>query len=245
MKKIFCLCALISMCLLTGCTKNYKTVSEYNAAMKKVRASIPAYTIEVKQSIPMLELYYRSFHKGDKWKTETSMNSGNSYAMTTLYDGIDLLTYSAGSPFALSNPMMEILSKENDETKQMAIKMSNPIMSIFDWAEDFNSLEDLNDENASFIDNKANKNGFDCRMISLNNNKEVCINDKYGIAVYSKMTFENPKTKLTEEMELNVIKIDTTDLPESTFELPAGVKKQTLDKILSQFENEYTKNFEE
>ena len=112
MKKIYFISALICLFMLTGCTKNYKTVEDYSKAMDTVKSKNTSYTIEAKQNIGNTEFYYKSFIKGEKWKTELSMNGGSSYMTTTLYDGVDLLSYSQGSPYAMINPVMDVIKKK-------------------------------------------------------------------------------------------------------------------------------------
>ena len=46
MKKILLSLLIISVCLFTGCTKNYKTVSEYSDAMSAIKNKLGDYTID-------------------------------------------------------------------------------------------------------------------------------------------------------------------------------------------------------
>ena len=225
MKKIPCLIAILSFFLLTGCTKNYKSVTEYESAIKAIKK--PSLTIEASQKLGTVELYYKTQAKNDKWKTQTSMNNGNSYMTTVLYDGEEILTYSQGSPYAIKNPFMETLSDADEDTKISAINMQNPTSPLLNWQNGFGVVGlGLANDTSEFINNKDNRNGFDCRLIKLGDNEEACISDKYGIAVYHKVKTEKG------ELEINLIKIDTTNLSESEFELPQGVKKMDFEKML-------------
>ena len=230
MKKLLLACTAIM--LLTGCTKNYKTVDEYETAMKAVRDSQPAYTIEVKQGTSIAELYYKNTTKGNKWKTEMSMNGGKSYMTTMLYDGSELLQYSANSPYAVSNPALD--ASDDEETKNSMLEMLNPVSPVFSWKDGYSMFAALSDseQTAEFTNNKANMNGFDCRMIKFGEDREACVSDKYGIAVYEKMKYEDPR-RGTEEITFNVVKIDTADVPDSSFELPKGIEKMDFDKMLN------------
>lgn len=227
MKKILCLGLVISICLLTGCTKNYKSVSEYETAMQTIKKQHKAMTIEAKQIVGAMELYYKTQTKGNKWKTQISMNNGGSYMSTMLYNGDELLSYSQGSPYAVTNPILDIMSNDNQEEKDYAIKMQNPTNPLLNWQDGFGllSLGTLG-ENTEFVNNKDNRNSFDCRLIKLGDKEEACISDKYGIAVYHKITSEKG------EMIIDLVKVETTDIPESEFELPQGVRKMNLDQML-------------
>ncbi len=231
---------LAGVVMLSGCTKTYKTVDEYESAMKSVFAKIPAYTIEVKQNVNGRDLYYRTYLKGDKWKTEASIDGGNSYTATILYDGADLVAYPQGSPYAVKNPMIEMIKNKDKETVKAVIDTQNHTSPLFYWREGWAaaSLQTPgdNNSNAKFENQKANINGFDCRMIKFENSREACVSDKYGIAVYHKLSVPMPQ-KPGENLNviLNLVKIDTTDIPESTFELPSGMKKidiNTLSQML-------------
>lgn len=233
MKKIYFISALACLLVLTGCTKNYKTVDEYSNAMKIVKDGNSSYTIEAKQNIGNIELYYKSYIKGDKWKTETSMNGGRSYMFTTQYDGVDLLTYSQGSPYATINPAMDMIKDEDSETKSMTINSQNPVYPLFNWKNGFYIFSMMETETPVFLNNKDNKNGFECRLIKFSDEREACISDKYGIAVYQKIIADDIKHPgQKQKTTINLVKIDTSDIDDSTFELPSGVKKMDMDAML-------------
>ena len=229
---------LASVVMLSGCTKTYKTIDEYESAMKDVSAKIPAYTIEAKQNVDGTELYYKTYLKGEKWKSEFSMNGGSSYMAAILYDGTDLLSYSQGSPYALKNPMLDMLKDMDSETVKAAINSQNPTGPLFYWREGLAlaALLPAEEDNsgAQFENQKSNMNGFDCRLIKFDDSREACVSDKYGIAVYHKLVAPNPKNPAEkQEVALNLVKIDTTDIPDSTFDLPSGVKKADFDTMMN------------
>lgn len=226
MKKLLCLSVLASICLLTGCTKNYKTVGEYEDAMKTVRDSHQSYTMEVKQDIASLNMYYKTFVKDNKWKTEISMNGGTSYASGMLYDGSELLQYSQGSPYAVINPASDMLKDDNKEAMELSMSMLNPSLSLLYWS------DSLDYGNAVFGNNKETKNGYECRMIQYGDSKEVCVSDKLGVAVYVRL--KNDKTG--GDVTYNLVKIATNDIPDSEFGLPAGIKKMDMDQMLDDLE---------
>ena len=229
---------LASVVMLSGCTKTYKTIDEYESAMKDVSAKIPAYTIEAKQNVDGTELYYKTYLKGEKGKSEFSMNGGSSYMAAILYDGTDLLSYSQGSPYALKNPMLDMLKDMDSETVKAAINSQNPTGPLFYWREGLAlaALLPAEEDNsgAQFENQKSNMNGFDCRLIKFDDSREACVSDKYGIAVYHKLVAPNPKNPAEkQEVALNLVKVDTADIPDSTFDLPSGVKKADFDTMMN------------
>ena len=231
---------LASVVMLSGCTKTYKTIDEYESAMKDVSAKIPAYTIEAKQNVDGTELYYKTYLKGEKWKSEFSMNGGSSYVGAVLYDGTDLLSYSSGSPYALKNPMLDMVKKDMDsETLKAVINTQNPTGSLFYWREGLAlaSMLPADDKGSSgqFENQKAKMNGFDCRMIKFDDSREACVSDKYGIAVYHKLSAPNPQKRgVTSEVVTNLVKVDISDIPDSTFDLPSGVQKADMETMMKE-----------
>lgn len=233
MKKFFMLSALLSIFILTGCVKNYKTVEEYSDAMNVIRKGNSSYTIEAIQKSGTIELYNKSSFKGNKWKNEVSTNKGSSYMQTVLWNGKELLSYNTGSPYALINPINDMLENEDKETKDLTINSMNPLYGMYNWTNGTYLLHDLDIKQMVFLNNKDTRNGFKCRLIKMSSDIESCINDEYGIAVYQKLNTTNPKTGADETLEINVIKIDTADIPDSTFKLPKGIKKMDMDTMLN------------
>lgn len=233
MKKFLLLTIVVSMFLFTACTKNYKTVGEYETAMKTIVSKHTDCTIEAKQSIGTAELYYKSYITKDKWKVDISMNGGGSYLSTILYDGKDLMTYSAGSPYAMVNPMLDSIDTDDTEMVESVINSQNPVYQLINWSGALALMADSEDiSKAEFVNNKDNKNGFDCRLIKFGEDREACVSDEYGIAVYHKLTTDDIKHPgNTMVSELNLVKIDTTPIPDSTFDLPSGVKKTSMDDM--------------
>lgn len=220
MQKLIYICA--AALLLSGCTRNYKTVDEYETAMENVRNSHESYTIEMKQSLPIAEFYYKIYIKGDKWKTEVSMNGGKSFINSSLYNGKTLVDFADGSEYAVESPMFEALRNANLDKYKAAIDSNNPASPLFYWKDGAAIKASDKKDEPQFLSNFVRKNGFTCRMIKFDNDRTACINDKYGIAVYQKV----------DENIINVQKIDTSDIPDSTFELPKNVKIVSMDKML-------------
>lgn len=234
-KKFLCALLLLPLCLLTGCTKNYKTVSDYSADMLKVREKLGDYTIEADTSSGGQYMYLKSMIKGNLWKTEMSNDGGKSYANAMLYDGKEIYTYSKIQPIAVSIPLKQMIAKQvdnnGDDSPEKAMKWINPIGVALYW--DLNIKD--NDIDKTFNLGKiVQKNGFDCRMVTyISEDGEFCVSDKYGMAVYSKMT---DKVK-NQTIEINVKKIDNTPLSDSDVSLPAGIKKMSMEDLMKNMLN--------
>ena len=232
-KKILCALLLLPLCLLTGCTKNYKTVSEYSSDMTDVRDKLGDYTIEANITAKKGEGYYKSRIKGDLWKTEESKDNGQTYMNTILYDGTNVYTYSKAQPVAISMPIKQMLAKQEvkDYESENAMKWINPIGVALYW----NLYANDNDIDKTFNLGKiTNKNGFDCRMVTyIDEDGELCISDKYGMAVYVNVTDKVKKQKL----EINVKKIDNTPIPDSDIALPSGMKIISMETLMKNMLN--------
>lgn len=221
---------ILSLCFLTGCTKNYQTVADYSADMTQVRNKLGDYTIEANMVSGSRDMYYKSHIKGDLWKTEESGDNGQSYKNTMLYDGREVYTYSQEQPIAVSIPIKQMIAKQGQfkegDNPDKAMKCVNPMGLLLYW--------DLyvkdNDINQTFELGKiVKKNGFDCRMVTyISDNGEFCVSDKYGMAVYAKLI-----NKVKNQMvEINVKKIDNTPISDSELMLPAGIKKVSMEALM-------------
>jgi len=224
---------LIPMCLvlfLTGCTKNYKTVEEFEAEMKKIKSANNSYTIETKLSTFEGNAYLRTMHKNGKWKSELSMNDGLRYIETTLYDGNEILKYKADSKIAVTIPNFDLKGNLNN--------LINPAGSLYEWEKDLLSFDENETKKSEFIKQNENKNNFPCRLIKYEYKsgatKEVCVNDKYGVAVYSKYTISDPNGKQDITSELNVVKISTDEINDTEFQLPKDVKKMNFQQLMNE-----------
>ena len=140
----------------------------------------------------------------------------------------------------MKNPMLDMVKKDMDsKTIQGMINTLNPTGPLFYWRDGI-AIEAamggeplIDNKNAQFVNQKAKMNDFDCRLIKFGDEREACVNDEYGIAVYHKLITKNPKNPSeTTELTLDLVKVDTNDIPDSTFELPRGVKKADLDTML-------------
>lgn len=229
MKKLSVLLLVISTSFLfTGCLKTYKTVDDYNTAMLEVQKNHPSYTLEVKKTINVNkpdEIYFKSYKKGNKWKAEATLKGQKEIYQILLNDGTDIYSYTPGGKFAIALPKI----KDKDFGVDLQ-KISNPIYGLFDWKSPDPILKD--DSAPVFVNEKDSKNGFQCRLISFGEHKEICVNDEYGIAVYEKTQFLDKKGNKSEFIT-DVISIDTSEINDDTFMFPEGVQKMSLDTILS------------
>lgn len=236
MKKISLLLVLACSLFMSGCTDNavkYNSFDEYSNAMKEVRAKYNSYTIEAKidGKLDLLKGEYKLYLKKNKWKEEISSEFSKSQDMgisTTLYNGSELLTYSDDSDSALVDPSLSMVKEmmKNDYNQDEAIKSHSRLYRLFNWSDGILSTYYLR---VPFKSKITKKNGFECRMIE-SEYIDVCVSDKYGIAVYS-----NSKKIMQETV--NVTKIDTSDIKDSVFELPKGMKKETYADLMKQIQN--------
>ncbi len=232
MKKLMILTVLIGVsCLFTGCLKIYKEVSEYVEDMNLVQKETPSYSAEVKRNITINnteEITYKTYKKGDKWKTEQYKRGGGEVYNILIFDGEEVYSYAPGSKFAVSIPKLN-----ND--KAPSINQANPLNPLFEWSTQLPVHIDK-PVTPEFVNNKEKKNGFDCRLISYGPERTVCVSDKYGIAVYEQISFKDRQGK-NFSMETNVTSVDTTELDDSVFELPENVKKLSINEAINEMKN--------
>jgi len=220
MKKInLAIILILSAMLTSGCTKNYETVHEYMKSLD-MKMKHPSYIIETKQSIGNKETNYRTYIMDEKWRTEKLSDDGNSYEKLFIYDGIDSLIYQAKSDVAILNYGVEDMEM-NDEVRLKKINETNPIDEIIHWGNGDKSINGINNFNPVFINQNEERNGYKCRLIKIDEKKEACVSDRYGIAVYAK-----DSTKTT-----TVTNITKKYIPYSTFKVPEGVKKKKNSEI--------------
>ena len=226
MKKSLLFTLILCTCLFTGCTKNYKTVDEYSTAMKEVRNQLGDYTIEAKIMTDDGDVDCISYKKGDKWKTETSKNNGRVFNDGILYDGKEVYSYSKKHKMAMSIPFKQMLQKSgvnDNESLDMVMKIVNPTGILFYW--DLDEIKGQDGSSWTFGKN-IKKNNFPCRMLQHADGAEVCVSDKYGIAVYAKIS-----TPQKGNTEFNVKTIKNTPILDSDLGLPKGVKKMSMSEL--------------
>lgn len=248
LKKFYVLSFIIALFFTAGCTKNYKTVDEYIDAMQQQKAkynnmyTIDA-TVQSKEPGKITEGYYRTNIKNGKWKLDSSEDEGETFSSTMLFDGKEVLIYSADSPYAMVSPISMMINLEKDpKKKEFLVNIQNPLIMLVNWEQDFD-IEPKEAPAGEFINNKDTRNGFTCRMIQFGSGKEVCVDDKTGIAVYLHMSFNDNTNKHSKrrfgEITINLKHFDTSDIPDTTFELPKDKKKMSFESLLQ----DMTKSF--
>lgn len=221
--------------ILTGCT-NYSNVADYSVAMQQVRKNKPAYNIEASlKAANGNSKYYKAYIKGDKWKVFESQDNGKTFIKDTmLYDGKHVYGYSDDKKMAVimdfdnALPGLFSSSEESKEMMNLMAKFMNPMYILFDWHLDIDNPQVSNCKMWKFSGINYKNNHF-CRSIKYNDQFELCVSDKYGISVYSKI-----KSKKNGEVEFNVKKIKTSYISNSEFELPAGTEVQSLSNMFNQ-----------
>ncbi|MCM1003382.1 MAG: hypothetical protein NC408_03465 [Candidatus Gastranaerophilales bacterium] len=181
---------------------------------KSVRKLNKAYTLEVRQhldGIGSVDLYHRAYLKNDKWKAETSTDGGKTFPSVMLFDGKDCVMYWDSMPYAIKYP--DISSAKSNA--------GNPVEGLFYW--DANGTL-FNQNKAKIINNNAKMNGFNCRLIKIDDSMEACFSDSLNIAVYYKLKSVEPLTGMEQTNILNLIKVNNSDIPDSVFKLPQGLK---------------------
>lgn len=184
---------------------------------KSVRKFDKDYTLEVKQrldGVASVDLYHRAYLKKDKWKAETSNDGGKTFPSVILFDGKDCTMYWDSMPYAIKYPDF------SSTTSKLPQNASNPVEGLFYW--DANGAI-FNLKNAKVINNNANMNGFNCRLIKIDDFAEACISDSLGIAVYYKLKSIEPLTGMEQTNILNLVKVNTSNIPDSVFKLPQGL----------------------
>ena len=222
MKKFY-LFLLISLFIITGCTKNYNSIKNYDSvddyakAMKEVRLKNNNYTIRGILDAKAYILNFSMYKKNNKCKTKFI---NNKVTLTYLYDGESLYLYNE----------KYIVKNFNNES----LDLTRLLNIIFDWS----VWEDL-----KFNGNK-NINNYDCRLLSFKSQEKrayfnACISDKYGIAVnahYLHYLNNTANAKKTYAYDINVNHIDNNNIPDKEFSIPKNLKE-----VSSEYFWEYTK----
>ncbi len=185
---------------------------------KSIRKLEKAYTLEVKQQMEgfgSVDLYHRAYLKNDKWKAETSTDGGKTFPSVMIFDGKDCVMYWDNMPYAIKYP--DFTSLDSKVSKNAA----NPVEGLFLW--DANGTL-FNQNKAKIINNNAKMNGFNCRLIKIDDSIEACFSDSLNIAVYYKLKSVEPLTGMEQTNILNLIKVNNSDIPDSVFKLPQGLK---------------------
>ena len=240
MKKFLILILVLIPLFLSGCSDKYKTIQEYSSDMTNLRTKLGDYTFESVTTIKNSNEFYNSYMKamkvknppkqtnknqetniysktyikGKLWKTENSAIKNRLYTSGLIFDGENIYSYSKNSSDAVP---IELGQNKKDDIASHAFV--NPSLLLYYWKE-FGSMS---------LGRKTKKNDFECHMVRYGKNGkdgEACISDKYGIAVYLKTSFPPYN-----EVRLNVTKINNIALSDYDLDLPAGVRKRTIEQV--------------
>ena len=186
--------------------KEYTSVIEYEKAMYDVQKQYPAFKFSVYIYNENGKHKNIGYVKGNKWIEKV--------AVIPMFDEY---FYSDGTKtyFHMANGQFKEMKNHVPQitTQYKLTKWNSP--------DNFSKIK-----SKQFTDPKANINGMPCRMINYvydNGNKvEVCISDKYGVALYYKfdgIRNYNGKVidKKTYSERIEVFEIDTKDLSDSMF----------------------------
>ncbi len=220
--------------------EQYDSVYDYWQDMKKVQENNNGIYIEQKYDHSVTKNNFNIssnsniYKKGPKFLLESSPNIASTGEITTpsfkqLYDGKDYIMYSIGEYKNLG----QIEKKNISEQEILKEQNYNYYFDLFNWYKTNNNYK------PEFNINNAVYNGYKCRLITLynyekniqkNNNiyntrykEEVCVSDKYGIAVYKRKSICSKINDCYTEIE-NLNKIELRNLNDSFFKLPSNIK---------------------
>lgn len=215
MKKLLLACGLFCF-LLTGCTKNYESMDSYIKDMKANKAKYNVFFFEANQETVEGNLYSRNIFEGEKFRTDYSDDAGYTYKSSIWYDGKDVYEHVEGEETALVT---------NDVDAKTALNMSK-FHPVLNWWEDI----ELGKVKAKFSNANYFTSTLDCRLIELSDEREVCVHDKYGIAVYYKQEPIAQDVRRKGEI-IDVLNIDAnTQMPPNILSLPEHIKEVQKNK---------------
>ena len=172
MKKII---FLLFVCILfTACTNR----NNYIDNLYNKRGNNISYIINVKSPNKNNEyIYFKSYIKGDKWKTILSYN-GNTESIYTYNGGDKLYNYNMRTNKLKQSPVPDDLRHDN------ALNLVAPIVY---WKKPV-GMSEL-DSQPMLVKTSETINKQKCSMIKFGKYREACISNETGLAVYHK--FQN------------------------------------------------------
>ncbi|MBQ3641803.1 hypothetical protein II906_07780, partial [bacterium] len=203
MKKLLFITLLIPLFFLTGCIKNYANVEEYANAMTQVKNNLKYYTIEAVETENGKTKKVKGYFDGNRWKTDFSLKGKPG---TILFDGENVWTYGSDSPYAIGHsnfypPVSEIDLFLTNNT-------GNPLFIIIHW----DKMLTINHQYKLWtLGRITKKNSYVCRMLVSKVMGEMCVSDKYGIPVYSKIR-DYTETGDVKYTEINVTSISNEEI---------------------------------
>lgn len=195
-------------------------LESYYSALKDVQNK-NSYFLKLQTKTSAMKYDYDVYVKKNKFKAIFYNDFGGIKQISTmLCDGNSVYSYVNGKEYAIS-----IYKDDLDKTK---LAILNPAISLFDFETNLIAIDYDTALEAKIINNNDNKNGFSCRLLQYGNNREVCVSNEYGIAVYEKYIDLIHKTEVIN----NVLSIKTDEIQDSFFELPKGMEIKTMDGII-------------
>ncbi len=186
---------LFACILFTACTSK----NNYIDNLYHKRGNNISYIINVKSPNKNNEyIYFKSYIKGDKWKTILLYN-GNTESIYTYNGGDKIYNYNMRTNKLKQSPVPEDLRHDN------ALNMVAPIVY---WKKPV-GMSEL-DSQPALVSTNETINKQKCSMIKFGKYREACISNETGLAVYHK--FQN------HIFYLNDAKL--ADIPDEIFETP-------------------------
>ncbi|MBE7702827.1 MAG: hypothetical protein E7Z89_02120 [Cyanobacteria bacterium SIG28] len=245
-KLIILLGVLIALpILVTGCSKSYKTVQEYADEMTKVKESNISYVFEgklkaTKNGIEQPEQDFKYSLSNGKSKIEFQ----NQQAL--YFDGKEIMAYQQGQNMLLVIFTEKMLNSIPEKERTLLFNIMTFGGLLYNWDSPTGSQE--TDNYCPLVKAKFKKNtrmnGYQCRLITFGNEEndfysESCVNDEFGVAVYTKLKAQSKGEG--NQIVINVNSINTNTITEYDVNPPAHLKRYTMAELFSQMGAAFSK----
>ena len=192
-------------------TKHYSSVDEYEKDMINVQATYPAFKFTTNKNVNEKLFKIVCYIKGNKIRDDMIISPHTNQLAITTYNGKKTFLIDKIATVTISKKEIPVWPKE--------LFVSHTLTK---W----NAPETLQGvESKKFTNTNANFNGIPCRMIEYiyknGNTAEVCVNDKYGVAIYHNFkgyrTLNGRVEKKPYQGTIEVTKIESNNLDDSIF----------------------------
>lgn len=232
--------------------KHYDSVYDYWQDMKKVQDSYTSYNLSLKKTEKSIT-YSDVTDMFESEKNVNHYKKGNMYKdiSSYIFNENGTITKNPLNEVIFKNNNIYIIQPEirkdtaykmfqDGDKNEVDIQRKKELLDS--TYENFNWYEAFLDKNSApvFKDENANYNGFACRLITFNEEskkyyrrgrygsssfkKEVCVSDKYGIAVYTgTYVTSSLSTTLKNELVNNIKTIETNKVDNKIFNVPENV----------------------
>lgn len=196
--------------ILTGCTKQPATVYKYSQEMEKTvnkytTLGVFAHYKDSKRTM------FLSYWEKDGKTMENVFSPQDAKSKTQICKKNECIYYWQDNQYADKIDIYNHPSYDGHD-----IKSINQIYPVLYWGKFYNIG---NKTKGKFTSNNYEINGYACRLMKIEDEFELCINDEYGIAIYIKSDGKYP-------YEYNVKEIFTDNIYDSNFDLPPGMIKR-------------------